>query len=131
MNNELVENLKEYFNNYEESVRMLESGNKARSTYPSYKFFYKIKEIIKEISYKNGLYLDMKHNSTEFTTIYSNKYEPTMAIYYTDNSKKCSKEDGIYVYIMYPNKELKKSLYLLNLDIVKDLKTKMICMKNV
>ena len=41
MNNELVENLKEYFNNYEESVRMLESGNKARSTYPSYKFFIK------------------------------------------------------------------------------------------
>ena len=103
---------------------MFESGNKARSTYPSYKFFYKIKEIIKEISYKNGLYLDMKHNSTEFTTIYSNKYEPTMAIYYTDNSKKCSKEDGIYVYIMYPNKELKKITISIELGYSKRFKNK-------
>ncbi len=107
MNNELIENLKEYFNSYEEAVRMHESGNKKRKKYPSYVPFYNIKKIIKKISEENKLYLDMRHSCTEFTTSYSRKYEPTMAIYYNDYSKKCRKGDGIYVYIMYPNKESK------------------------
>ena len=47
-----------------------------------------------------------------------------MAIYYTDNSKKCSKEDGIYVYIMYPNKELKKITISIELGYSKRFKNK-------
>lgn len=108
MNNELIKNLKEYFDTYKESIRLLESGIKERSIYPSYRAFYRIKDIIKEIATKNGLYLDTKHSNTEFTTIGSRKYMPKMSIYYNDNSKKCSNEDGVYVYIVYPNKNLKE-----------------------
>ena len=58
MNKELIKNLNDYFDTYKESIRMLESGNKERSTYPSYGHFYRIKDIVKEIATKNGLYLD-------------------------------------------------------------------------
>lgn len=108
MNNELIKNLKEYFDNYEESVKIFDSGNKERKRYPCYNSFYAIKNIIKKLSENNELYLDMKHSNTEFTTNFSMKLEPTMAIYYNDNSKICYKGDGIYVYIMYPNKELRE-----------------------
>lgn len=115
MNKELIKNLNEYFDTYKESIRMLESGSKKRSTYPSYGPFYRIKDIVKEIATKNGLYLDTKHSNTEFTTIGSRKYRPKMAIYYNDNSKKFSYDDGVYVYIMYPNKDLKEIIISIEL----------------
>lgn len=135
MNKELIENLKEYFDNYEESVKMFDSGNRLKSKYPCYKSFYIIKDIIKKISENNELYLDMKHSNTEFTTSYSRKFEPTMAIYYNDNSKKCRKGDGIYVHIMYPNKELKEikiSIELGYIERFKDMDSTYIeCINNI
>ena len=104
--NELIKNLKNYFDNYEKSVKMFNDGNKKRSEYPCYQPFYNIKPIIKEISANNDLYLNS--TCTEFTTNQSKKFEPTMAIYYNDDSKVCQKGDGIYVYIMYPNTNLRE-----------------------
>ena len=115
MNKELIENLNDYFDTYKESIRILESGIKERSKYPSYGHFYRIKDIVKEIATKNGLYLDTKHSNTEFTTMGSRKYWPKMAIYYNDNSKKFSYEDGVYVYIMYPNKDSKEIIISIEL----------------
>ena len=114
MNKELIKNLNEYFDTYKESIRMSESDIKEWSKYPSHGPFYRIKDIVKEIATKNGLYLDTKHSSTEFTTKGPN-YKPKMSIYYNDNSKKFSNEDGVYVHIMYPNKDLKEIIISIEL----------------
>ena len=135
MNDELIENLKEYFNSYEESIKMFDSGDKNWAGYPSKRFFYKIKGIIKEISKNNDLYLDTNHSSTEFLKMYSTKYEPTMVIYYSDNLIKFQKDDGIYVYIMYPNKKLKEIIISIELGYKKRFKnnddTYEECIKNI
>ena len=130
MNKELIKNLNEYFDTYKESIRMLESGNKKRSTYPSYGPFYRIKDIVKEIATKNGLYLDTNHSSTEFTTRDSRKYSPKMSIYYNDNSKKFSNGDGVYVYIMYPNKDSKEIIISIELGHKQRFSNKEVIYKN-
>ena len=99
MNDELIENLKEYFNSYEDAIKEFESSGKVVGS-KWHNTFRAIRDNIKEI-------LNLDNNIT-FATMYSKKFNPTMAFYYNDKSKKYNKTDGIYIYITYPNNELKE-----------------------
>ena len=126
MNDELIENLKEYFNSYEDAIKEFESSGKVVGS-KWHDVFRTIRNNIKKI-------LNLDNNIT-FATMYSKKFNPTMAFYYNDKSKRYNKTDGIYIYIMYPNKELKEIIISIELGYKKRFKnnddTYEECIKNI
>lgn len=103
MNNELIENLKELFNTYEEAIMELKSSKQVVGT----KWHKAFKNIRSTITEK----LNLKSNCTYATR--NQKFNPTMMFY--DKSESSSKKDGIYIYIIYPNRELKEIMISIEL----------------